>query len=139
VIPSWASEYVGIPWVPKGRDRSGLDCWGLLRLVMAERYGVPLPAFTDADPAEREEIAALLIGNIPKTGWTLIDPPAREGDGVVFRLLGGPWHVGVALDAETFLHASEGVGSVAMERFDSYRWARRIWGIYRHSAQMVTA
>jgi len=34
----WASTYVGIPYRFAGRDRAGCDCWGLVRLVLAERF-----------------------------------------------------------------------------------------------------
>lgn len=39
----WATHYVGLPYLAGGRDRAGLDCWGLLRLVYLEQRGIELP------------------------------------------------------------------------------------------------
>ena len=37
----WTQKYVGIPYRDLGRDMTGCDCWGLLRLV----YGQELVPF----------------------------------------------------------------------------------------------
>lgn len=46
----WADGYVGLPFKKMGRDRSGLDCWGLVRLILDEQAGVLLPAYSEDDP-----------------------------------------------------------------------------------------
>jgi len=134
VTAPWAAEYVGIPWLAKGRGREGCDCWGLVRLVLAERFGVEQPSYAEgyASPAEREEIAALLRGGVPANGWLQVDDGERPGDGVVFRLLNVPWHVGVVVGPDEFLHVEEGIGAACIDRLSSHRWARRLVGVYRH-------
>lgn len=136
MIPPWALNYVGIPWLDKGRDHTGCDCWGLARVIMAEQFGVILPSYADdyVDPSERDEISVLLATGIPENGWTPITDAPRAGDGVVFRLLNQPWHVGIMVDAEHFLHVEEGVGASCVERLASYRWHRRLHGVFRHAA-----
>ncbi len=43
--PAWAAGYIGIPFRERGRDRAGCDCWGLVRLVLGERFGVAVPSY----------------------------------------------------------------------------------------------
>jgi cell wall-associated NlpC family hydrolase len=136
VIPLWARDYVGIPFCEKGRDHRGVDCWGALRLVLLERFHVEVPSYTEAYvcTAERAEIATVMQQEIPKQRWVPVIGPARSGDAVVFRLMNAPWHVGVMLDADSFLHADEALGCTCIERLSSFRWNRRLYGLYRHEA-----
>ena len=39
----WCSKYVGIPFVSGGRDKSGCDCYGLVRLILHNEYNTELP------------------------------------------------------------------------------------------------
>ena len=55
--------YLGIPWKVAGRDRDGLDCWGLVYLFYKERFGIALPTglgfdYSAADARENWRIIA---------------------------------------------------------------------------------
>lgn len=106
----WADEYVGLPFLAGGRDRAGLDCWGLLRLVWAERLGLIMPRFDGTDdPAETILLESAAMAEVERGC-------ERELDGVVMateRLAGlgfrlAPTHVGVVTARGQVLHIEEG-------------------------------
>lgn len=87
MIPEWAGEYVGIP-------HEDLDCWGLARRVMMERFDTFLPSYAHQAVAEG------------RSCFEVVETP-EAGDLVIMRRLNAP-HVGVMLDARTMLHSSTG-------------------------------
>jgi cell wall-associated NlpC family hydrolase len=131
--PAWAADYVGIPYRNKGRDRSGLDCWGLVRLVLAEQFGIKVPSYADryASASEADEVTRLMGGEMGP--WREIARDiACPGDLVLCRFLGEPCHVGVLAAPRLMLHVAIGVDT-ALVCLDSLCWARRVIGVYRHA------
>lgn len=129
---SWAANYVGLPFKDQGRERDGVDCWGLIRLIYRERYGLLLPSYAEAyvTAEDEEEIGALVRRERP--AWLEIPlAEAAEGDVLVLRMRGQPMHVALALDQPWFLHVHEGINAV-VERRDSAKWAHRLVGAYRY-------
>lgn len=59
---SWAAKYIGILFVEHGRTREGCDCWGLLRLVYREEFGIELPGYDERNESIQEmaEIQGLI-------------------------------------------------------------------------------
>jgi len=127
------ARFVGIPYEMAGRTVDGVDCWGLVRLVYIERYGIDLPSYAGqyADPPETEERAALVAGEA-RAFWSEVEWP-MEGDVVLAWLTRPdlPVHIGVAVDPERWLHVRPGAAAI-IERFDTQFWRPRIAGFYRH-------
>ena len=47
---NWLDRYIGLPWKIGGRElHGGIDCWGLVRLVMRDEAGIDMPSWGD-DP-----------------------------------------------------------------------------------------
>jgi cell wall-associated NlpC family hydrolase len=120
-IPIWAGHYIGLPFHEHGRDRSGLDCWGLVRLVMAEQFNIALPSH--AHEYERttavDKISALIERESVK--WKIIATGQETcGDVVVLRVRD-----------KHMLHIERGINSV-IERYTGPHWSERIAGIYRY-------
>lgn len=132
-IPGWVAPYIGIPFVAHGRDRAGADCWGILRLALAEQFGVTLPSYTEryGSVTERAELAALIRGELGP--WREIPVSAvRAGDGLLLRLL-APCHVALVVAPGWMLHVEQGKGT-CLEDYRRPQWARRVVGAYRHEA-----
>lgn len=131
-IPAWAAGYVGLPFAECGRDRAGLDCWGLVRLVLAEVFDVTVPSYLGgyADTADRRAIADVIASALPE--WIDVGArPERPGDVVLFRVMGQPMHVGIIVAPGWMLHVERGIDS-ALDRLGGMRWGSRRIGLYRH-------
>ena len=131
-VPFWAGHYIGLPFQDHGRDRSGLDCCGLVRLVMSEQFGIALPSYVHEyqRTTQVEKIGDLVEREA--SHWT---PVAAEreicGDAIVLRVRGRPMHVGVVLGDRQMLHIEHGINSV-IESYAGLRWAERVSGFYRY-------
>lgn len=135
-VPAWAADYIGIPYLSGGRDRSGVDCWGLIRLVWAEQFGHELPRYEGADYSGPDS-AAGIAGDAQAyaAGFRPVEPGQEQaGDGILLRLMARPIHVGLVIAAGRMLHIEEGAGSV-IEPYTSIRWAKRVQGFYRHEVR----
>ena len=116
-MKNWWNDYVGIPYKLHGRDKDGLDCWGLVRLVYREQKQIDLPSFSEEyfssdDVAYNQEVIAR-----HKEGWSLSDD-YTVGDVALFRINGSESHVGIIIGENKFLHARDG-SSVSIEKLDS--------------------
>ena len=116
----WSNKYIGIPFKEHGRDFSGVDCWGLVRLIYKNEYDITLPSFveeystTDDTPRLEELIAQY------REGWEPITAP-EPGAVILFRLLGSESHIAVAINDHQFIHVSENSYS-AIESVNSILW-----------------
>lgn len=120
-------KYIGLPFEPFGRDESGLDCWGLVRLFYRNEFNVELPDLNGYDSVkDHKAISGLVETEKPK--WEKAQP--EFGHVIVFNMAGRPVHVGVVIDTLRMLHIQTGKNS-CLERFTSPRWKNRIEGVYR--------
>ncbi|MCX8003360.1 MAG: NlpC/P60 family protein [Burkholderiaceae bacterium] len=139
MLPCWVADYIGLPWKPLGRDRNGLDCYGLVRLVLAEQFGLLLPAFSadgwaaDLSPQALDGLAGRIAINL-RDDWRPVPfADRRPGDLALLLMQGRPVHLGLVVAAPLFLHIREGSSS-GLDRFDSLAWRTRLLGIHRHRA-----
>lgn len=133
MLPDWPNRYVGTPFADRGRGRSGLDCWGLLRLVYADVAGIDLPGYGDDYASVCDDESIVEIFNRERAEW--IDVPSPEPlDAVMFRILGLPLHVGIVVDSTRFLHVMDKRGT-CIERLSSPAWTHRVLSFYRHRSR----
>ena len=129
MLPAWVASLIGIPYEAHGRTREGCDCYGIVRLALAE-MGKALPPFAfDYDAADRAEEARLIDTGLPLIGAAKIEVP-ELGDIVLMRFLGITSHVGLYVGGKMILHITKGKAS-CIEPIDSPLIASRIVGFYR--------
>lgn len=128
MLPSWIEKYVGLPFLDLGRDTSGLDCWGLVKLIYGQELGIELPDyFTYSSVTDFEEVEATILR--VKASWDKVEIPA-EKDVVLFNCANQPLHVGVVVNRYQFLHSPQG-DFTRIESFKSGIWNKRLEGFYR--------
>lgn len=134
-MPEWVANYIGIPFAGRGRNRKGVDCYGLVYLVAREQFGAELPRYDEDYPTalDRAEVGALVSGEITSR-WKEIDRgDERIGDVTLFRMVGEPCHVGIVVEpvGHLMLHCPRGANT-CLERYHSTKWSRRIEGFFRY-------
>lgn len=143
MIPDWAAPYIGLPYRDRGRSRDGADCWGGVRLVYREVFGIDLPDYADAYTTADDALGvAAAVAHGLETGWERVQAP-RAGDLLILRIGGRPWHCAILVSPERFLHwpphdAAGRQSLSCIERLDSPRWAKRLGG-YWHPSCMGTS
>lgn len=140
--PSWAEAYIGIPFSDLGRSQNGCDCWGLVRLVLAQRCGLELPSLATSYESEaKSDAVARSIDSARISGeWRFIVAgherefdvaemitPMRLGTAWCFS----PLHVGIVVSQGWLLHTERETGSLLC-RYKEQGINKRIAGFWRH-------
>ena len=132
-LNEFVKKSVGTPWISGGRDWSGWDCWGCVRLCYRECLGVDLPSYGEISARDLARIARQME-TAKDDGWRQIGTP-RALDVVLMRSgRGGARvvHVGVMVDANRLLHVEE-AAATAVVPVTHFSVAGRIVG-YRRRA-----
>ena len=130
--PAWVKNYIGLDFKPRGRNRDGLDCWGLVRLVYAEQFGIYLPSLADrykgVDKSDLPDMNCIVESICGDATWS-VAADRQVGDVSLFRVHGRP-HVGIVVARSDFLHAETGAKS-CVERL-GLSWNGRLQASYRY-------
>lgn len=135
----WVADYISIPFVDGGRDRRGVDCWGLVQLVYRDRLGVELPDYGEISASDLLRIAKRMKQDV--ASWIKVEEPKALD---VVLMLGTPTgpdgrtravntHAGVMADSNHVLHTQGATGAVLVPR-DHFTVRHRITGFYRWAA-----
>lgn len=136
-LPDWTSDYIGIPFKELGRDiDDGVDCWGLCRDIWGRHYDITVPSYTSEydEINKRKDVISTAIDRGIEEEWVEVQKP-KEGDGIVFRMSGKLFHIGVILNEQRFIHVYRGTNT-CLGDFTSKRWENRVDGWYRHQSRM---
>lgn len=125
-------QYLRVPFLSRGRTLLGWDCYGLYRYMLAYRHGILLPTYTDIYASDEDAAGiAAAMGEYKPRGWAEVAPgEVQQGDGLVLRIAGVPWHCGYVIEPGIMLHARRGAGTV-IEPYTTRLWEKRLEGFYR--------
>ena len=99
----WWGKYIGIPFVDRGRNLGGLDCWGLVREVYARERGILLPSWTEHNGFDSlKNMFATEIHRFRK-----LDAPEPFAIAIISTSI-TYLHVGVMVDTVNMLHSLAG-------------------------------
>jgi cell wall-associated NlpC family hydrolase len=133
----WATSYMGLPFVDRGRDRKGVDCWGLVCLAFKEQRGETIPEFEGVSPDDDDMIPALI--DIEKQNWRAVAIDQRQEFDVVVmnarivrhgRAFAPAMHLGIVTPDLKILHTQQPYG-VSCVTADHPSLRGRIVGVYR--------
>lgn len=129
---TWWNKYVGTKFKDKGRSPDGVDCWGLVCLIYKNEFGIDLPHYTECyESTNDKEILSELIANESDSKWVAVKNP-KEGDVLVLKIDGMPFHVGIFIHDGAFIHCERGANT-SIAKLNGFRWRGKIKGIYRWS------
>lgn len=93
------NDLLGIPYKDHGRDKNGMDCYGLA-IEVARRYGYKLD-----DVVYDNHDLSLSDEKKPTLNVTPIDKP-REG-ALIEMQYGNELHIGVCINSREFIHMTK--------------------------------
>ena len=130
------SKFIGIPYKHLGRDFSGVDCYGLITLVVKELFSINLPDFTDLlyskdrfDISSKEDHILNSIGVV----WIPIGRPYHIFDALIFNSNEDnsmSTHTGLYIGDEKFIHIVDNQTSMVSTLDTSY-WKNKLYGAMR--------
>lgn len=123
------APYIDIPFQEHGRDFTGADCWGLIRLVYQKELRIEMPSYDDYESIKDDDIPEKLELRAASE-WVKQDKP-KLFDVVLCRMNNAPRHVGIYVGNQYMLHITKGINSCC-EKINNSKWSNRVMGYYRH-------
>lgn len=127
------NDLIGVPFVNRGRNRFGYDCYGLVKEVY-RRYGHEIPEYDlQYNYDDMCRVDELISGNVKNYPWKEISEP--QVPCLIAMRFGSPVgvvnHTAVYIGGGRFIHCRERVG-VCIDRISSPAWRRTIVGFYKY-------
>jgi cell wall-associated NlpC family hydrolase len=126
----WADPYIGVSYLPGGRDRNGWDCLGLVRTVLAEQRGIEIPSFDERYTTDYDvpQIAAMARREALLRGTEVGPGSELPFDLAMFRTR--PLHCGIVVEFGLMLSVQRGAAT-CLERYYGPAWKHRLIGFWR--------
>lgn len=127
------ADFIGIPYVERGRKHEGADCWGICMLAARELWAMDLPEYFYPEGQILEHACELIGREIKGPHWRALgvgEGPCPIGSIHIFRIRGFEVHCGLDLGKGTFLHSLPGRNS-CIEFLNDINWIQRRVGTYQ--------
>jgi len=127
---SLVNQYIGIPYKHMGRDKSGLDCWGLVKLIYKDILDIVLWDIGEEYPENWSFKGKDLFMENYRKQWKRVTEP-QTWDVVLLRNGGEVInHAGVMLKKGTFIHCIK--TGVVLSDVSEKIWKPQVAGFYRY-------
>ena len=133
VAPAWCADYIGLPYDNRGRVREGVDCWGLVIMVLHDQFDIDVPNYDEfySNRGDAERIGARVTSEL-EDGWIAVTPGSEAaGDCVLLRSMGHPIHIGVVVVPGLMLHIEQDIDA-CIGKYTELGWTHRVLGFYRY-------
>lgn len=126
----WTFDYLGKPWRNGADGPDAFDCYGLVRAVYRDRYGINMPVIS-TDATSIAECLHAFRDYSDYDKWERIEDDPNEGDVLQMGCARHPHHVGIYIEPNRVLHCVSGSG-VILQPFNSLPFAGwRVLDVYR--------
>lgn len=122
--------YVGLPFKDFGRDFNGVDCWGLVRLVLKSECNIDVPSYGDISAHDLIRVTSTIRGESSSEPWYPVEPHEVKAFDVAL-MQGRPMHVGIMVSSEQLMHVEEKICTVLLP-LTHPAISHRILGFRRH-------
>jgi cell wall-associated NlpC family hydrolase len=135
-LTHWSAKYVGIPFADVGAGTAGCNCWGLVRMVLANECGIALPAYGEISARDITAAARQMNHDSSAAPWSKVGDPQSFDVALMhstrakIRAMG---HVGVMTSPTELLHIWEATDAVIMP-ISHPRVRHTLIGFYRHES-----
>ena len=115
---SWLNKYIGIPYKFGGRDSDGVDCYGLVKMIYKDKYGVELMDWA-FDTLNYKDINSKITSQLISGDFEYLDEPEEACFAVCSRSRASH-HIGLYFGGG-IIHCSDGLGTIYQVRSDFER------------------
>lgn len=131
--PDFLANLIGKPYEPGGQGPESFDCWGLVRHVYSNLFGVDLQDFSHIYARDLKACSTQFEAAADSADWVQLSQPCH-GCVVAMSRSKVLHHVGVWLDIDggLCLHALDGQSVVAqsLQRLQQQRFAKILFFKY---------
>jgi probable lipoprotein NlpC len=129
-IEEFVNKAIRVPFVDRGRDYTGWDCWGEIYCFHRDVKNILLPIYLDySSTSAYSELHELFSAGIKN--WIAVDKYA-PGDVALFTIAGQKRHVALVIDQKSALHTEKRLGTF-IEPLKGLVWGKRLEGVYRYA------